>query len=131
VLPSSITDVATAFRKLLARCDSRPDGVVERALHALEESGLQNIEDFDHQAIANILHAMAEGRHQSNPLFLEALEQHARATAGAFETQHVAKMLWAYATMGREPGAAVMKTLGGRAEAVTGTFNAQDVANTL
>jgi hypothetical protein len=51
--------VATAFRKLLqSRRDGVPPGRVERALQALEESALRNIESFDPHALFNTLHAM-------------------------------------------------------------------------
>ena len=69
-------NLATAFRKLL---QSRRDGVtrdVERALQALDESALKNIEEFKNQALANTLHAMAKGQYTpANPLLLDALER--------------------------------------------------------
>ena len=124
---------ATAFKNVLeSRRDGVPRGVVERALQALEESALQNMDAFEPRQLASTLHAMAKFRYRPfNPRFLEALEQQTFAVAGTFNALNVANTLWAYATMGRQPGEGLMRVLEGRAEAMAGTFHAQNVANTL
>jgi hypothetical protein len=125
--------VATAFKNVLhSRRDGVPRGVMERALQALEESALQNMDAFEPQQLSTTLHAMAKFRYRPfNPRFLEALEQQTFAMTGRFNAQNVANTVWAYATMGRQPGADLLMVLEGRAEAIAGMFNAQNVANTL
>ncbi len=125
--------MATAFRTLLqAQLHGVARGAVEQALRSLEESVLQNIEDFELQQITNTLHAMAKARYTpTNPLVLDVLEQQAEAVAGTMNAQGVANTLWANATMGREPGAGMMRVLEGRTEAVAGTMKAQEVNSTL
>jgi hypothetical protein len=52
-------NVLTAFRKILQRRrDGVPHADLERALQ-VEESALQNIEDYDPRALSNTLHSMA------------------------------------------------------------------------
>jgi len=71
-----------------------PDTVAKAALRTLEESALQNIDDFGSQEIANTLHIMAKQRHYK-PIenLLLALEGRAEAISGEFDSQHIANTL--------------------------------------
>jgi hypothetical protein len=82
-----------------------PDTVAKAALRTLEESALQNIDDFGSQEIANTLHMMAKQRHYK-PIenLLLALEGRAEAISGEFDSQHIANTLWPFATMARSRG---------------------------
>jgi hypothetical protein len=125
-------NVATALRKVLQapRRGVSPE-VVVKALKTLEESALQQMQDFGPQQTANTLHIMAKYRHKPSQALLMALEGRAEAISGEFNSQEVANTLWAFATMGRKPGERMMGQLEGRAEAISGEFNSQEVANTL
>jgi hypothetical protein len=69
-------NVSTAFSKLLhSRRDGEPHGVVERALQALEECALENIQDFHPKQLSSTLHAMAKGMAKATiPLTTEFLK---------------------------------------------------------
>jgi hypothetical protein len=82
-------NVATASRKILQKPRSGFQQAVERALQALEESALQNMEDFGPQEIANTAHIMAKQRYEpTEPLRLE-LERRAEAISGEFNSQDI------------------------------------------
>ena len=73
---------------------------VAKTLRMLEESALQNIDDFGSQGIANTLHILAKQRNYKpkENLWL-ALERRAEAISGEFNSQHVANKLWAFTTV--------------------------------
>ena len=120
-------NVATAFRQVL----KKPPKALAQALQTLEESALQNMQDFGAQAMANTLHIMAKQRYKATGPLLVALERRAEAISGEFNSQNVANTLWAFATMGTKPGERMMGQLERQAEAISGEFNSQDIANTL
>ena len=61
-----------------------------QALQTLEESALQNMQDFGAQGIANTLHIMAKQRYKAKSPVLLALEQQAEAISGEFNSQDIA-----------------------------------------
>ena len=124
-------NVATAFRQVLKKPRGIPPKALAQALQTLEESALQNMQDFGAQEIANTLHIMAKQRYKASGPLLLALERRAEAISGEFNSQEVANTVWAFATMGTKPGERMMGQLERRAEAISGEFNSQDVANTL
>jgi hypothetical protein len=123
-------NVATAFRQVLKKRGIPPKSLAQ-ALQTLEESALQNMQDFGAQEIANTLHIMAKQRYKATGPLLLALERRAEAISGKFNSQDVAHTLWAFATMGTRPGERMMRQLERQAEAMSWDFNSQAVAKTL
>jgi hypothetical protein len=124
-------NVATAFRQVLKKPRGIPPKVLAQALQTLEESALQNMQDFRAQQIANTLHIIAKQRYKATGPLLLALQRRAESISGEFNLQEVAKTLWAFATMGTKPEERMMGQLERRAEAISEEFNPQAVANTL
>ncbi len=67
-----------------------PPNALAQALHTLEVSALQNIQDFGAQGIANTLHIMAKQRYKATGPLLLALGRRAEAISGEFKSQNVA-----------------------------------------
>ncbi len=122
-------NVVNTFRQILKR--GIPPKSLAQALQTLEESALQNIQDFADQQIANTLHIMTKQRYKATGPLLLALERRPEEIFGEFNSQNVANLLWAFVTMGTKPGERMMGQLERRAEAISGEFNSQDVANIL
>ncbi len=81
-----------------------PPKALAQELQTLEESAMQNMQDFGPQQIASTLHIMAKQRYKARGHLLLALERRAEAISGEFKPQEFANMLWAFATMGTKPG---------------------------
>ena len=114
-------NVATAFRQILKKPKwGMPPKSLAQALQTLEESALQNMQDFGAQGIASTLHIMAKQKYKATGPLLLALERRAEAISGEFNSQAVANTLWAFATMGTKPGERMMGQLERRAEAISG-----------
>jgi hypothetical protein len=123
--------VATAFRQVLKKQRGVPPKALAQALQTLEESALQNMQDFGAQEIFNTLQIMAKQRYKATGPLLLALERRAETISGEFNSQNVANTLWAFDTMGTKPGERMMGQLERRADVISGEFNSQDIANTL
>ena len=64
-------NLATAFRQVLKRLRGIPPKSLARVLHALEESALQNMQEFGAREIVSTLHIMAKQRYKATgPLLL-------------------------------------------------------------
>jgi hypothetical protein len=123
-------NVATSFRKLLhVSRGGVLEGTVQQVLDALEKSAIKNIEAFQPQQIANILHVMAKKPCKTS--LLPELERRTEAMSGRLNSQEIANTLWAFSVMGTKPGERMMGQLERRAEAISGEFKPQEVANTL
>jgi hypothetical protein len=122
---------ATAFRQILKNQRVVPPKSLAQALQTLEESALQNMQDFAARHIASTLHIMAKQKYKPTGNLLLALERRAGAISGEFNAQAVANTLWAFATMGTKPGKRMMGQLERQAEAISGEFNSENVAAVL
>jgi hypothetical protein len=96
-------NVATAFRQILKKPKGIPPKSLARALQTLEETALDNMQDFEAQGIANTLHVMEKQWYKATGPLLLALERRAETITVEFKPQEVSNTLWAFATMGTKP----------------------------
>ena len=100
-------------------------------LEAMQTRATATAGEFDPQAIANVLWALATMGERADRELLAAMQSRATVTAGEFKPRDVANLLRALATMGERADRGLLEAMQARATATAEEFKPPEVANLL